>query len=200
VKVLVALVFLFLPFSALAGSHTVLTIPPYELDDWFEGSTDQNATPVQMTNVDENIEGEAVAAAQPADEEDITGRNNAPEGLSENTQTVLLEQETTPAQAFPAQPALNWLGEVIDDGGEDSSAGVQGLDEAPVGLIGSNNERRSASKDREGPQDTVEQSGVQMLSAQPDKLTAPADDDGATVVAAGVTGDETETLDVFGLE
>jgi hypothetical protein len=153
-----------------------------------------------MTNVDENIEEETVVSAEPTDEEDITGRNNAPEGLSENTQTVLLKQETTPAQAFPAQPALNWLGEVADQGGEDASAGVQALDEAPVGVIGSNNERRSASKDQEGPQDAIEQSGVQMLSAQPDKRTAPADDAGATVVAAEGTGDETETLDVFGLE
>jgi len=200
VKVLVALVFLFFPFSALAGSHTVLAIPPYELDDWFEGSTEQNAFPVQMTNFDENIEEEAVATVQPADEEDITGRNNAPQGLSENTQTVLLKQETRPAQAFPAQPALNWLGEVIDEGREDASAGVQELDEAPVGAIDSNNERWSASKDREVPQDTIEQSSVQMLSAQPDKLTAPADDAGASVVAAGVAGDETEALDVFGLE
>jgi len=196
VKVLFALVFALFPFAAMAGSHTVLAIPPYELEDWFEGNSEQNAIPLQITNVDEIIEEEAVATVGPADEEDITGRSNASQGSRENMRTVILERETAPAQTISSQPALDWSDEVINERVEDASAGIEKLNEAIVGAIHPDNERGIASKDREVPQDTIEQSSVQMLSAQPVKLTAPADDAGASVMAAGLAGDET----VLGLE
>lgn len=112
-KVLFALLFPFFPFTAMAGSHTVLTIPPYELEDWFEGSTKQDAIPLQITNIDEIIEEEAVATFDPTDEEDIIGRTSALQRSSGNTHIVIVKQETRLAQTMPAQPALDWRGEVV---------------------------------------------------------------------------------------
>jgi hypothetical protein len=199
VKVIFALVFSFFPFAAMAGSHTVLAIPPYELEDWFEGSAEQSAISLQITNVDEIIEQEAVGATDPTDDEDVTGRNNAAQESSNTMETVILKQETRSALIIPAQPALNWLGEIIDEAAEDASAGADELDEVPVGAIHPNNEGRSASKDRKVLQDTIEPSTIraQMLSAQPDNVTAPREDANVSVAAPGV---ESEILDVLGLE
>ena len=184
-KVLFALLFPFFPFTAMAGSHTVLTIPPYELEDWFEGSTKQDAIPLQITNIDEIIEEEAVATFDPTDEEDIIGRTSALQRSSGNTHIVIVKQETRLAQTMPAQPALDWRGEVVDLGEEDAGAGVEELDEVPVGVIHPNDERRSARKDRKILQDIIEPKTIRakVVFRQSDNVTAPREDANVSVAA-----------------
>jgi hypothetical protein len=199
VKSLFALVFLFFSFGAMAESKDAPTIAAYDVDGYFEGSTEQSTMATQIIatqriaeNLGEIVEQVDTAAIDGSEGEDLPVgsilHNKDAQSWSEDRLTAIIEQYTMSDQT-PDE-----LEEVVQ-----------------AGAILLNNELQSPNKDRKSVETTIEpNTTAQIVAASPEKLDEPLDDADwvATADIAGIDvlvraarpSHATETLNVIELE
>jgi len=148
----------------MAQPQDMVAPDAYGIEDWFEGTTEQNPLVLRIIaieNLGELLEEDCVAETLVMDTEDVTSRNEEANGPGETVQTVAAEPAKMASRPIPE--ALEWLGEIVEEM-EEARAEADELDEFPVGAINRVTEGQSAAPVQ--PKDTNVTAGRIEVSAR----------------------------------